>query len=190
MKSVYGKYFIKVAIIWAGCFAVFFAVYMITLAPQKNNREELEKQLKEKKQTHNAALNASQNETKVQLYEEIEKLRNKLKDFVVDFKDSTNLTFDISRIANEKGVSSFSIDTRKGGSSKKSGSGEHITQSYIDISFSTTDFNQFAALLNALERHQPVIFVDKFTITRSKRSDSGHQVKMNLSVFIRKIQDS
>lgn len=191
MKSVYGKYFTKVALIWMGCFVLFFFVYMLMLAPQKNIKKQLVKQLEEKKQMHEFALKASQNEIKVQLSEQIENIRNKLKNFVADFKDSANLTFDISQIANASGVSSFSIESNKKGSAPpQKTSDKHISESYIDISFSAVDFNQFAALLNALERHQPVIFVNKFAITRSKKSDSVHQAKMNLAVFIRKIQDT
>jgi lipopolysaccharide export LptBFGC system permease protein LptF len=190
MKSVYGKYFAKVALIWMGCFALFFFVYMLMLAPQKNNKKQLEKKLEEKKQMHEFALKASQNETRAQLSDQIESLRNELKNFVVDFKDSANLTFDISHIANEKGVGSFSIETKKGSAPPQKTADKHISESYIDISFSTKDFNQFAALLNALERHKPVIFVNKFDITRSKKGDSEHQVKMNLAVFVRRVQDS
>jgi hypothetical protein len=124
------------------------------------------------------------------LCEQIENLRNKLKNFVIDFKDSANLTFDISQIAGQKGVSSFSIETKKGSGPPQKTSDKHLSESYIDISFSAVDFNQFAALLNALERHQPVIFVNKFAITRSKKGESEHQVKMNLAVFVRKIQDT
>jgi hypothetical protein len=138
-----------------------------------------------------SALKASDKETKIQLDGQIERLRNELNNFVVDFNDSANLTFDISQIASEKAVTSFSIEASKRDNSKdKTAPEKYISESFIDISFSATDFNQFAALLNALERHQPVIFVDRFAITRSDRSGSDRQVKMNLSVFVSKMQDS
>jgi hypothetical protein len=191
MKSVYGKYFTKVALIWTGCFILFFFAYMLMLAPQKNSKEQLKKQLEEKKQMYNSALKATQKETQIQLNEQIEHLRNKLKDFVIDFEDSADLTFDISQIANAKEVASFSVETnRKDNSRDPAMSDKYIFESHIDISFSTADFNQFAALLNALERHRPVIFVDRFAITRPYKSGSDRQVNMSLAVFVRKIQDS
>jgi hypothetical protein len=191
MKSVYGKYFTKVALIWTGCFILFFFVYMLMLAPQKNSKEQLKKQLEEKKQMYNSALKATQKETQIQLNEQIEHLRNKLKDFVIDFEDSADLTFDISQIANAKEVASFSVETnRKDNSRDPAMSDKYIFESHIDISFFTADFNQFAALLNALERHRPVIFVDRFAITRSSKSSSDRQVNMSLAVLVRKIQDS
>jgi hypothetical protein len=45
------------------------------LAPQKNSKEQLKKQLEEKKQMHNSALKAAQKETKAQLDEQLEHLR-------------------------------------------------------------------------------------------------------------------
>lgn len=188
MNSVYGKYFIKMALIWMICFVLFFLIHSLVLAPQKKSREQLEKKLAENKKVYDSALKAAEKETIIQLKEQIEYLRTRLKDFVIDFEDSTNLTFDISQIANGKDVSSFSIETTKGGGGSKSGG--HISEDRIAISFTTGDFNQFATLLNDLERHQPVIFVDRFTINRSKRSGTKHKVKMDLAVLIRSMQDS
>ena len=99
------------------------------------------------------------------------------------------MTFDISQIANEKKIASFSIktkDDRRGPAIPKY---TYISENHIDVSF-TAGFNQFAAFLNALERHRPVIFIDRFEITRSEQDSSGHEASMRLSVFVRKRQDS
>ncbi len=184
MKT-YRKYFTTGALIWAGCFIVFLFVYMIVLAPQKKSRKQIENQLAEKKQIYNSALKATQEETRIWLNEQIENLRNKLDGFVIDFEDSANLTFDISQIANEKKLDSFSIKGKD--TSKDSTDFKYLCENYIDVGF-TAAFNQFAAFLNALERHWPVIFVDGFKITRSRRDDPGHKVNMSLTVFVRKRQ--
>lgn len=170
---------------------LFFFVHILMLAPQQNSKEWLERQLAGKKQIYSSALKAAQKETKIQLTEQIKHLRNKLNNFVIDFEDSANLTFDISRIANEKEVASFSIKPKSdSGRSTATPEYKYIFESNVDISFLTAEFNQFAALLNALERHRPVIFVDRFAITRSGKSGSDHQVNMSLAVFVRKKQDS
>jgi len=176
---------------WAGCFVLFFYAYVLMLVPQQNSKEWLERQLARKEQIFSSALKAAQKEIKIQLNKQTEDSRNRLKNFVIDFEDSTNLTFDISRIANEKEVASFSIET-KSDSDRGTATPDYkyIFESQVNISFLTASFNQFAALLNALERHRPVIFVDRFTITRSERGRSEHQVNMSLAVFIRKKSDS
>ncbi|MFA5239747.1 MAG: GspMb/PilO family protein [Phycisphaerae bacterium] len=190
MKSIYKKYFIKLVLTWAGCFVLFFLVYMFVLAPQEESKKQLDKQLIEKKRIYSSALKATRKETKVQLTDEIQQLRDKLKDFVVDFEDSTNLTFDISQIAGGNKVSSFNIESKKSDTKSRAGANKYIFENRINVSFLASDFNQFAALLNALERHRPVIFVDGFSITRADKSNSEHQVDMSLSVFVRKTKDS
>ena len=189
MKLIYREYFTKLALIWAGCFVLFFLVHMLMLAPQKKNKKQVEKQLAEKKQMYDSVLKVTQEETKIQLNEQIERLRNELKNFVIDFEYSANLTFDISQIASEKDVSSFSIKTKEERRGSETPDYNYIRENHMDISFSA-NFNQFATLLNALERHQPLIFVDKFIISRSKQDDSAHQVNMDVAVFVRKQQDS
>ena len=185
--KIYRKYFTTAALIWAGCFILFLFVYMIVLAPQKKTRKHIENQLAEKKRIYNSALKATEEETRIWLNEQIENLRSKLNGFVINFEDSANLTFDISQIASEKKLDSFSIkgkDTSKGSADFK-----YLSENHIDVSFAAA-FNQFATFLNALERHWPVIFVDSFKITRSKRGDPSHKVNMSLAVFVRKRQDS
>ena len=187
MKSIYRKYFTTAALIWAGCFVLFLLVYVFVLAPQRKSKKQIEKQLAERKQVYNSALKAAQEKTKIQLNEQIEHLRNGLKDFVIDFGDSANLTFDISQIASEKKVDSFSIRTGDDRGGQAIPECSYIRESHIDISF-TGGFSQFATFLNALERHRPVVFVDKFAITRSDQGDSNHRVSMSLAIFVKKRQ--
>ncbi len=190
MKPIYKKYLTKTALVWVGCFVLFFLVHLFVLAPQKKNRKQVEKQLAEKKQMYDSVLKVTQKETRIQLNEQIEHLRNRLKDFVIDYEDSANLTFDISQMANKKKVASFSIKNKDKKNRRSSAipDYDYISENHIDVSF-TAGFNQFAALLNALERHRPVVFVDKFIITRPKRDNSAHQVNMDLAVLVRKRQD-
>jgi Tfp pilus assembly protein PilO len=189
MKPIYRKYFKKAALVWAGCLVLFFFIHMFMLAPQGKNKRQIGRLLAGQKQMYASALKATQQETKIRLNEQIEQLQNALKDFVIDFEDSANLTFDVSQIASEKRLVSFSIKGKesRGGSSKPKG--KYLSENHFGISF-IGDFNQFATFLNALERHRPVVFVDKFKITRSRQEDSGHSVNMDLVVLVKKRQDS
>lgn len=183
--NTYRKYFITAASIWAVCLLLFLLVFVFVIGPQKNTRQRIENRLAEKKQLHESALQVSQNETKIQLNEQIAGLREKLSDFVIDYKDSANLTFDISNIADEKNVSSLSI---KGNDKKRIieiPNCDYIGESHIDIDF-IAGFNQFATFLNALERNRPVLFVDEFTITNSRQIESGYLVNLKVAVYVKK----
>ena len=189
MKSVHKRYFVVTALVWAGCLTVLFVVYMLVLAPQERSRKQIEKEFVEAKNAYDQTVAAAKDKTKGRLTKEIEDLQGRLKKFVIDYEDSANLTFDISQIASQIGVSSFGIKGRDNSGAQATADGDQIVQKRIQVSF-TAGFNQFASFLNALERNRPVLFVDEFTITRSDQAGAGHQVDMDLAVFVRKRQDS
>jgi len=185
--NTHKKYLTTAGLIWAACSVVFLLAYIFVLRPQKNYEKRTQNKLAERKQMHESAIRAAQKETKIRSNEQVERLRNKLQDFVIDFENLANLTFDISQIANDKKVASFSIKTKESRGLLTTQEGKYIRESRSVISF-IGGFNQFAAFLNALERHRPVIFVDKFTIARSMQGDSGYQVSLNVAAFVKKQQ--
>ena len=83
---------------------IFLLAYMFIVRPQKNSKKLIESRLAEKKQVYKSALRAAHEETRIRLNEQIESLQNRLKDFVAEYEDSVNLTFDLSQIAEEKKV--------------------------------------------------------------------------------------
>ncbi|MHC4395177.1 MAG: hypothetical protein ACYS1A_05940 [Planctomycetota bacterium] len=189
MKAIYKKYSKKVILIWAGYLLLPFLVYLSALAPQKKHRKDIERQLTEKKQIHDSAVKAAQQGTKMRLNEQLKQLQKDLSGFVINFEDSADLTFDISQIAGEKKVGDFGIKTKDKKNVTAIPNCNYICENHVDINF-TADFNKFAALLNALERHWPVVFIDKFAITRSTQDDLNHPVIMNLTVFVKTKQET
>lgn len=188
MKPIYKRYVRLVAWVWTCCFLLLVCVYFLVLAPQKKCEKLLETKLAEIEKMHRSAKKAERPETKLKLSEEMENLRSKLHDFVIDFENSANLTFDISQIANNKKVDSFSIKAKEKNSGSAIRDSKYINESNMVVKFNS-EFNQFASFLNALERHRPVVFIDKFAITRSKDDDVGNPVRMNLAFLLRKQQD-
>lgn len=189
--KVYKKYFTTVALIWAGCFTVFFFGYLLLLAPQNSTKKQIENKLSDKKQRYESVTKVAQEENRIRVKEEIERLRNRLEDFAVDFEDSANLTFDISKIAGEKRVTAFSIKSKDTEAVSPMPNCKYICEGRIEISF-TAGFNQFATFLNALERHRPVLFVDSFTISHSRQEESppkAGQATMSTVMLVRKQQE-
>jgi len=188
MKA-YKNYFTTVALIWAACFTVFLFAYLLVLVPQAKSRQLIEEKLLEKKQKYQSVTKAAQEETRTRTRQEIEQLQGRLKDFVVGFEDAANLTFDISQIADQMKLADFSIKGKNAGTTLSLlPNCNYLYESRLEIGF-TAGFNQCAAFLNALERHRPVLFVDSFTIERSKQAESSCQASMNVAVFVRKQQE-
>lgn len=173
----------KIVFIWACCFVFLLIIYMLVLAPQAKTKKMIKKQLMEKKLLFERAQEITQKETRLKLNEQIDDLRDELRNYVIDFDDTANVTFDISQIANEKKVNSFNI--KSGNRGQNAAGNKYVYVNNFDVSF-TSGFVQFATLLNTLERHRPVIFVDRFRIIRSKQNNPEHQVDMELAVFVRK----
>ena len=186
--KIYRKYLTRTVIAWAACLVLFILAYVLVLGPQRSSRKKLKSMLTEKKQQYEMAETAAQEQTRARLNEQIEGLRDILKDFVVDFEDSANLTFDIGRIANEEDVSSFSIKNNDKQGVSEIPDCNSICENHIDISF-IAGFDQFATFVNALERHQPVLFVNEFTMTRSNKGESTYQVTLDVAAFVKKQQD-
>jgi type II secretory pathway component PulM len=189
MKAVYRKYLATVALIWAGCLILLFLLYMLVIAPQQKSKSNTAKQLTETKQKYDQTVRATKPESGTQLREEIQRLKGRLQQFVIEPEQSADLTFDISQIAKNNQVSSFSIRSRDQTTASKIPNCNYIEEKQIYISFAAS-FDQFARFLNALERNEPTLFVDRFTITRSDQDDSSHEVSMDLTVFVRKESDS
>ena len=189
MKPIYKRYFLKIVLFWAGSLILLLLVYVFVMAPQEEGKKHLEQQLAQKKQAHNSLLKVAQEQTRSKLNAEIERLRDSLKPFVIEPDHAANIVFDISKIASEKKVNSFSVKTKQDGRNPAITNCNYITENHINISF-TGSFKQFATLLNSLERHQPVIFVDDFKITRSDGDDSAHPIDMSLAFFVEKQQKS
>lgn len=186
--ETYRKYFTTVGLIWAGCLIVYIFTYVIVLAPQRKSKKEIESKLSETKRLYDSAINASKEETKISLNEEINNLRSKVKDFIIEFEESANLTFDISQLAKERQVDSFNIKTQENSRASAQVDLKYLRENKININFEG-DFNQFASLLNALERHRPVVFVDNFKVLRSREVNTGHKASMNLAVLVRKKEE-
>jgi Tfp pilus assembly protein PilO len=188
MDWICSRYFKTVGAVWAGCLVVLVLAYLLVFGPQRKLRQQADRELEEKKQMYHAVIKTAQEENRVKLNEQIEELRNKLNSFVTDFEDAANLTFDISQLASDKQVDSFRIKSKEKRGRAAVPEPEYIDENHLAVSF-TAGFNEFATFLNALERHRPVVFVDRFTITRSKTENSAHKVSMNLAFFMRKRQE-
>ena len=189
-KSAFKKYITTIAMVWCGGFVLLLFGYTTMLAPQKKQVQSLREQLIAQKENYEYAVSATLQSNKDKLSEEIELLRGKLIDFVVDFEDSANLTFDIGKIAAEKQASGFKIRFKnKYQQDSQWQDYNYINEKRISVSFNA-NFNQCAAFLNSLERHRPIIFVDEFKITQKDSDKSTPLMNLELAVFVKNTKDS
>ena len=181
----YKKYVVTMGLVWGLCLVLFVLAYLFVVSPQLKVKAGLVKESNEKKKKYEAALEATKEENKKKLADEVEALKSRANEYVADFEDSANLTFDIGRIASEKQVGSIMVKAADRASGSDKLESKNMEEKYIDIAFES-NYRQFATFLNAIERHRPVIFVDRFKVSRAAQSGTGHKVDMGLTVFVRK----
>lgn len=188
MKRIHKRYLKTISLTWASSLVLLVLGYVTVLGPQGKVARDMSRELSEKERSYNEALEASQQHTKDKLSAQLQQLQDRVGDFVVDFEESAKVTFDIGRIVDELKIGSFNIQNRGG---ERRGAieieTEYVSENEVEITFEA-DFSQFAFLLNKLERHRPVLFVEKFNILPADR-DGKPQASMSLVYLVRKPQE-
>ena len=184
MKSNIAKYIKLAALIWSCCFIVFLLVFLLVLSPLNRHRTQVESEFKKVKSDADSALLASEEETKIRLNEQIQDLNDTLGNFVIESENTSNLIYQISGISNEIELKAFQI-TPTGQNISAFDNCKYISGQLYQVGF-IASFNQFATFLNALERYRPVIFIDTFSITRSRQGENSHTVDMQLAILVLK----
>lgn len=184
MKSNTSRYLKLTAFIWSCCILVFVLVFLFVLLPQNRKKIRTESEYRKVESSASEAFLAAQDQTKIRLKGHIEKLNERLGDFVIDPGSTSNLTYEISGISNEIGLNAFQFAPMSENIAELDECKYVSGQSY-HVSF-TSSFNKFAAFVNALERYRPFIFVDTFSITRSRQGGKEHDVQMQLAILVAK----
>ncbi|MBN2138925.1 MAG: hypothetical protein JW720_14040 [Sedimentisphaerales bacterium] len=185
MKSDKRKFYATVGLIWAACAILLFFAYMLVLRPQGQQKRTAAMQLAEQKKAYDIAVAAAEEENQARLTGQVTGLQETLQKFVVDFENAANLTFDISETASRRQIGSFSIESQEKHSTLATPAYNCIGENYFEVRF-VAGFHQFAAFLNALERREPAILVDKFMITRSDDPELDHTATLKLAVLVNK----
>ena len=173
------------AVAWGPCLLVAAASYAVILRPQLDHRKELEALVASSKERYARAVEAAKEKDQSRLAGQVESLHNRIGDLVVSLADAPDLAFKISELASEAKLTSFGMRPGNRNGPEALPDFEHIAEKHVDLTFSA-EFGRFAAFLNTLERHRPVLFVETFAISRPVEKDSEPQASMELAVLVEK----
>ncbi|MGD0551690.1 MAG: GspMb/PilO family protein [Sedimentisphaerales bacterium] len=185
--GAYRKYIITMGIVWGVSFFLSAITYYIFITPQSKIKAQLQEEATEKKGRLEMAFDASLEDNRKKLAAETESLKTMLSNYVSEYEDSPNLTFAVSRIAGDRQVRAFTVKTPEISRQPDQLATKNLQENKMEISFAS-DFMQFANFVNTLERHQPVVFVDRFRVQRDGQSGAANRVDMSLSFFVRRKQ--
>jgi Tfp pilus assembly protein PilO len=177
------KYLLIMAAVWGPCLALAATCYALVLRPQIHYRRQLQTEVAQAKKLYARAVEAAKPETQTRLTEQVECLEGRITDFLVGFEEAPTLAFEIGNLARETRLESFAMKPVNGQTMGPAVEREHLAEKYLSVSFQG-GFPQFAAFLNALERHHPVVFVETFTINRPLEADIQPRVDMGLAILV------
>jgi hypothetical protein len=183
--KVRNKYLLIMAAVWGPCLTLAGASYALVLRPQMDHRRDLEVQVVQAKEHYARAMEAAKPQTQAHLTEQVGQLQERVSEFLVGFQEATELAFEIGNLARETKLQSFGMkptDARAPESDR-----QLLAEKRLNVNF-LARFTRFAAFLNALERHQPVVFVETFAISRPQEANAEPRVDMGLAVLVEKPQ--
>jgi Tfp pilus assembly protein PilO len=181
----YKKYILMLGAVWTVSVVLFVLACFFIIAPQMKEAARLADESAKSRQKYEQAVFAAKEENKKKLADELELMKSRLGDYAVEFEEFANLTFDISRIAADIQISAVSVKTPDQAKTTEQIVSKNLQENRIEISFES-NFRQFATFLNALERHRPIVFIDKFKLSRGEGTSVGGKVDMDLAVFVKK----
>ena len=172
------------ALIWLGCFAVLFLVYALILIPQEEKLVELAGQRKGREIEYKTLRKNTSDRELARLRAELERLQNSLQTYIIDYDQIGRRIFEINQLVSGTQVGSFTNKGRVTETYRNLPNCYFLGEIPFKIEF-TASFTLFARVVNLLERHNPVVFIDQFDITRSKSDALNHPVRMNLSFLVK-----
>lgn len=173
-----------IGLLWAMMIVGFAAVYVMVFLPQKNEMTAVCQQLEEKKAKLKQDRDLVGQENIQKKLAQIEELSERLTRFTLDFEETTEITLSISEIAKQNRLESFSIKNAPGDLNIEIEKCQTICENRFIVDFNG-HFNQFAQMVNTLERNEPFIFINEFEISRSRQSEVN-PAEMNLAVLVTK----
>jgi hypothetical protein len=180
------KNLIIAGLVWGVSLVVFIPAYLFVIKNQEEQLTSLKNEIILLQVDSDQARIATSDSAKENLNKEIENLKMKLGNFVIDANNIQDLaSIDIINMARNIGLEEFHIDPWKGVDVAAFNDCKYVFGQTMIVSFSSS-FTGFAKFINMLERYKTTIFVDSFSITRSSDEKAKHKINMNLAVLIAK----
>lgn len=185
MHPIHKKYLIIWAILWSCLFVVIAALYIMLVSPQRKILKSVESELAQKRIEYNFVKASDSPISRQRWKNKIKELSDELSAYVAEANSLDDLAFSVSRIASQANVTSFTSRGIGDESYLPIQNCFNIGMTEMTVTF-TASFKTFAKLVNTLERHKPVIFIDEFNIGRASRDySSEHRLRMLLSVLVK-----
>lgn len=182
-KSLLQKYGLAVAGVWGFCLILTILLYVLILEPQGKKITTLQQTTQKASEDYDLAQRARRPETKLRVQERLETATKNLNQFTIGADAASRLTVLISQLASQQKLTNFAVKTQDLSSTLDEKTQSGIAEAWLELTFSGT-FSQCAAYLNALERNQPVIFIESAEILRATQINQDPTARVAISYLI------
>ena len=179
------KLVVRFLIAWLMGLVALAIFHFAVVVPKSRTLADCRQRVADKAQRLTFLRNARSQRQQQRVRMEQEDREQQYREFVFDTNDLNRLDFLIRDLAEGHGLADFS--GRTVGTTASVGGTElkRIAQRNVVLSF-RCGFGQLVRFINQLERHQPVIFVDQFTVRAATGEESGLDCDMECSILYRK----
>jgi Tfp pilus assembly protein PilO len=183
MRAASKRYGIITGVYLAACVAVMGLFYGTVLRPQNRQWDGLRQELTDLTQQFDQAQQCRTEQSRTRMQTQLAALRKSWQDFVVDPGRASALAFQIGQMANDLKVSEFSARRKDTQTREEMQGYKKIDESWLQIGF-RGPFESFAQFLNRIERNQPAIFVEEFSLKRNQNPSVKPDAEVSLCYFV------
>ncbi|NLH17355.1 MAG: hypothetical protein GX455_12325 [Phycisphaerae bacterium] len=182
MRPATKRYGIITAVYLAVCIAGMGLFYGLVLSPQNLRRTQLHSDLMDLTEQFDQAQEARTEQSRTRLQERLAAVQKTWQDFVVDPTRASTLAFQIGQMANDLKVAEFSAHRKEAQTQDEMESYKKIEETWLQIAFRGS-FESFAQFLNRIERNQPSMFVEEFTLKKNQDPTVQPEMEVTLCYF-------
>lgn len=182
-KSLLQKYGLTIAGVWGVWLTITVLLYSLILGPQGNLMATLQQTMRTAAEDYDLAQRARRPETKLRIQERLENATQNLNKFMIGSDAASKLTVLISQLAAQQNLADFSVKTREMAPTLNEQNKSGIVEAWLELTFSGA-FSRCAAYINALERNQPVIFIESAEIQRNTQITEAPTARVLISYLI------
>lgn len=188
MKDFFKKISVRLVCVWCALMVVFLLAYVSCVLPTRNHARRLALLLSDGQSELNKAMHYANHENVQSLMNNAKADKDRLLQFVTETDVATDCSFIVSKIAEQMNISDFTSRYHTGKARAPIPNCKHISMTRMNLSWRGS-FADFLHLINRLERHSPVVFVDSFSLMPVKDKSGLHEIDIYLLMLIRDVAE-
>jgi len=183
VKICFKKTSVRLLCVWAGLMLVLFVVHVSCVLPTEKHARRLALRLSDARRRLDKAMHYAEHENVQLLMSSAKARRDRLLHFVTETDIAADCGFAVNTIAEQMKISDFTSRYYTGKATASIPNCEHISKTQMNLSWQGT-FPQFLHMINRLERHNPVVFVDSFSMVPVENMPGLHEIDLYLQMLI------